>query len=77
MPELYDIRKDRKGAMEIALQSAKYNDMILYHRGPFCAGFHKQDAMTFSEKGFVSLVQKKNGKSDFMYLAIRTRKRMK
>jgi len=69
--------KDSRAKFQVALASAGQNDQIIYHKGPFCAGPHKEDAMKASESGYVILVQKKLERFKFEYIAIRTKKKIR
>tara|TARA_R110000824_G_scaffold81119_1_gene203679 strand:- start:1485 stop:1763 length:279 start_codon:yes stop_codon:yes gene_type:complete len=70
-----DIRKEyQKEAFLDAVYTAEYGDHIIYHQGPHVGGRHRVEALNASEKGLVSLVQKKLKKYEFQYIAQRTRK---
>ena len=73
----FDITKERKGSFLNNLNLISPGDKIIYHQGSFCAGSHREDAMKASNKGFAALIQKRLGKANFMYIAIRTKKKMK
>jgi len=66
---MIDITEQRKGAFWTALHEAQPGDNIVYARGSSCTGVHRHDATQASDEGLVSLVQKRNGPSDFSYIA--------
>lgn len=77
-PEVFDIADvNKKGEFEHYLAKAKHGDKIIYSRGLYAGGIHKQSARSAYEAGYVGLVQKRIGKGRFAYIAQRTRKRLK
>tara|TARA_R110000823_G_scaffold206608_1_gene337282 strand:- start:122 stop:370 length:249 start_codon:yes stop_codon:yes gene_type:complete len=72
----FDITKERKGSFLNNLNLISPGDKIIYHQGSYCAGSHREDAMMASNKGFAALIQKRLGKANFMYIAIRTKKKI-
>jgi len=66
-----------KMTFDEALENTKYGDTIIYHVGAFAAGKHKLAALEAQRKNFLSLVQKRKGKSLFEYSAQRSKKRFK
>ena len=61
---------------DAALKATKYGDTIIYHVGGYAGGHHSTDALAASGGGFVALVQKRIGRSNFQYLAQRSSKRL-
>ena len=71
----FDITKERRGSFLQNLSLVSPGDKIIYHQGSFCSGFHRKDAMFAHNKGFAALIQKRLGKANFMYIAVRTKKK--
>lgn len=77
-PKVFDIADvGKKGEFANCLAQAEYGDKIIYSRGLYAGGLHREAAMSACEAGLVALVQKRIGKGRFDYIAQRTRKRIK
>lgn len=77
-PVVFDIADvNKKGEFANCLAQAQYGDKIIYSRGLYAGGLHRDAAMSACEAGLVALVQKRIGKGRFDYIAQRTRKRIK
>ena len=77
-PKVFDIADvPKKGEFANCLAQADYGDKIIYSRGLYAGGPHREAAMGACEAGLVALVQKRTGKGNFDYIAQRTRKRIK
>lgn len=74
---MIDITNEGKGKFWTTLHEARIGEQIVYARGSTCNGIHRYDAMQASDKGLVSLVQKRNGPSDFSYIAQKIKPRKK
>jgi hypothetical protein len=72
-----DITGEKKGYFWTTLHEARIGEQIVYTRGSSCTGVHRHDAMQASDEGLVSLVQKRNGPSDFSYIAQKIKPRKK
>jgi hypothetical protein len=64
-----DITKESKGMFSTTLREARPGERIIYARGLSCTGHHRHDAMAAYQRGLVILMQKRNGPSDFDYIA--------
>lgn len=77
-PEIFDIADvNKKGEFANCLAQTQYGDKIIYSRGLYAGGLHRDAAMGACEAGLVALVQKRTGKGQFDYIAQRTKKRIK
>ena len=74
---MIDITGEKKGYFWTTLHEARIGEQIVYARGSSCTGVHRHDAMQASDEGLVSLVQKRNGPSDFSYIAQKIKPRKK
>jgi hypothetical protein len=77
-PKVIDIADtNKKGEFTKQLAETTHGDKIIYSRGAYAGGMHKQEALDAHEAGYVGLVQKRIGDGRFAYIAQRTRKRLK
>lgn len=72
---MVDVSKEPKGEFDKAVKAAAAGDEIVYHQGEFAGGVHRAAAYDAYEKGLVLLVQRRLAPRQFVFLAIRTRKK--
>jgi len=74
---MIDITGEGKGKFWTVLHEARIGEQIVYSRGPSCTSLHRHDAADAYERGLVTLVQRRNGPSDFSYTAVKIKPRKK
>lgn len=74
---MIDISSQPSGKFWDALSEAEVGTPIVYHIGLHCGGSHRRDARDAYERGLVTLVQKRNGPGNFIYIAQKIEPRKK
>ena len=72
-----DVSKEPKGALATAVKAAAPGEEITYHVGEFAGGVHRADAYASYERGEVILVQRRLEPRKFVFLAVRTKAKIK
>lgn len=66
-----DVRRERAGGLQAALEGAQRGDRVVYHVGHCCGGPHRLAALSASVEGKCFLFCKRVGDGVFAYLAVR------
>lgn len=66
---MIDITDKPEGEFDSVLRSARIGEHIVYYRGASCSGPHRTAARNAYDRGLVALLQRRNGRADFTYIA--------